>query len=127
MVANGQLSLKDYTKVTKSIQQYKLVTDCPCNTRALQNFWLWGEPGVGKSSLARRRYPELFDKSLNKWWDGYQHETTVLLDDFGLEHACLGHYVKRWADHYPFKAETKGGTSNVRPIYILVTSNYHPR
>lgn len=127
MVKDGHLSFRDYAKVTKSIQQFKLATDCPSSTTSLQNFWLWGKPGVGKSSLARRRYPKLFDKSLSKWWDGYQHESAVLLDDFGTEHACLGHYLKRWSDHYPFKAETKGGTSNIRPKHVLVTSNYHPR
>lgn len=51
----------------------------------------------------------------------------MLLDDFGLEHHVLGHHLKRWADHYPFKVEIKGLTSNARPVRIVVTSNYHPK
>jgi len=51
----------------------------------------------------------------------------MLLDDFGTAHACLGHYVKQWADIYPFQAEVKGGTlQNIRPQKIFITSNYTP-
>lgn len=35
--------------------------------------------------------------------------------------------MKRWADHYKFTAEVKGGATNLRPKRIVVTSNYHPR
>lgn len=50
----------------------------------------------------------------------------MLLDDFGLEHACLAHYLKRWADHYPFKIEGKGIVTEARPKRIIITSNYPP-
>lgn len=63
----------------------------------------------------------------NKWWDGYDEEKVVLLEDIGLEHKCLGYHFKIWADHYPFKAERKGASSQIRPQQIIVTSNYHPR
>lgn len=93
----------------------------------LSNEWLWGPSGTGKSKYVRDTYGDsLFDKPCNKWWDGYQGEETVLLDDFGNEHHVLGHYLKRWADHYPFKAEAKGTVHEIRPVRICVTSNYHP-
>jgi len=95
--------------------------------QALDSFsglWFYGKPGAGKSRLARYLYPESYDKLLNKWWDGYVDEETVLIDDIGQSHQLMGHFLKRYADHYPFRAEFKGGSKVIRPKRIIVTSNY---
>ena len=127
-VEAGHIPLKDYIKIRTSIKLYKAVTAKPDSIDQLDNLWIYGPPGTGKSRYVRQTYSrdELYDKPLNKWWDAYEGEDTVVLDDFGKNHAILGDHLKRWADHYPFTAEVKGGACILRPKRIIVTSNYHP-
>ena len=55
----------------------------------LDNYWIVGAPGLGKSRTVRARWPNLFNKPCNKWWDGYTHQETVLIDDFDKPHPIV--------------------------------------
>lgn len=99
--------------------------DVPKDRDELENIWIYGPSGCGKSRHVRDSYGQFYSKGMNKWWDGYNHEDVVLLDDFDPSHGkFLGYFLKVWADHYAFNAEVKGGMLRVRPKTIIVTSQY---
>lgn len=125
-IADGSLPLSQYTKVRAAIKLYKSVVNKPESLDQLTNEWYHGPPGTGKSRKVRADHPGVYDKPLNKWWDAYEDQEVVVLDDFGPGQACLGDLLKRWADHYPFTAEIKGSATTIRPAKIIVTSNYTP-
>lgn len=86
----------------------------------------YGETGTGKS---RRAWAEAgFDAypkdPRTKFWDGYQGEENVVIDEFrgGVDIA----HVLRWFDRYPVRVEIKGAGSVLRARRIWITSNLHP-
>lgn len=97
----------------------------PDTLKKRTNKWIYAPSGHGKSTYARQKYPDFYDKNPTKWWTGYMNEDTVICDDFGPKQCeYLQWYMKRWADKFPFPMETKGGGRQIRPKRIIVTSQY---
>jgi len=97
------------------------------NLETLDNQWRWGDPKSGKSEGARLENPDHYLKLVrSKWFDHYNHEAVVLIEDLDPESAKQAQYIKTLADIYPVRVEVKGGTLMIRPKRIIVTSNYHP-
>ena len=130
----GNRETKIYARYSKFFDNLELTSrpdevydgDLKC-----KNFWFYGEAGSGKSSAVRKGAKEenceIFDKPLNKWWDGYEKQGFVVIEDIDQESAkFLVNFIKKWSDRYPFTAETKGGNRRIFPCdyKLLITSNY---
>jgi len=118
-------SPREYVKFHRGLEalEYRL-NNTPYNHDDVRGVWIWGPPGSGKSHAAREFDSNAFLKPQNKWWDGYNGEKTVILDD--LDTHTLGHYLKIWSDKYACTGEFKGGTLHLRHHWFIVTSNYTP-
>lgn len=93
----------------------------------LEHVWVWGDTGLGKTRTALAENPGAYLKDpKERWWDGYDGEEVVIVDDFDKYQVSQGGDMKRWADRYPFMAPVKGGYLKIRPRKIYVTSQYSP-
>jgi len=111
-----------FVKFGRGIRDLKLTLDTKYTPAGLRGLWYVGPPGTGKSRKAREDNPDAYLKAQSKWFDGYNGEAVILLDD--MDSNVLGHYLKIWADRYSCTGETKGGTINLQHDKFIVTSNY---
>jgi len=108
----------------------KLISKRIPNTKVIdgdtQNEWWYGSTGTGKSRLAWEKYGDIcYQKMLNKWWDGYDNQPIVIIEEWSPKNDVTASALKIWADRYPFTAQIKGGVlQKIRPLKIIVISNY---
>lgn len=92
---------------------------------------LFGDPGTGKSTKARM-YSKLYGKSYtlgvpsggNLWFDGYNGESTLLIDEFKgwIPPTKLNEIL----DKFKCKIEFKGSYGWAKWNHVFITSNYPP-
>lgn len=108
--------------ISKMMMQLQPKRDAPPEVTVI-----WGASGVGKSRRVAETEPSLYwVNHSGRWWDGYNGEEAVILDDFRGDWMKF-HELLRLLDRYPTNVEIKGGyvTFNAKRIYI--TSDKDPR
>ena len=89
-------------------------------------YWFWGPTESGKTRTAWDLYPDAYSANENyKWWDGYDNQKCVIIDDFRANW-CPFTYFLKLTDRYPFTVETKGGTRQFLADTIIITAPYPP-
>ena len=116
----ADIRVRCYSQLKKIEKDHLVIRDAP----DVRGVWIYGKAGYGKSRLARRDYPDAYPKLCNKWWDGYNNQKHVIMDDIGPEHKVLGQQLKIWADRYGCILENKGGAMASAYDTFVVTSQY---
>ena len=122
-VASNYQSLKTAELLLKYIEKPR-----DWKTRVV---WIQGKSGTGKTRQAFEtltqlygKYPYIKERDTDKWFDGYDGDEGVLLDEIDSEsnYATL----KKLCDRYPCRVETKGGMRQFVAKTIYITSLYGP-
>lgn len=119
-----------FVKYGNGFREYKRLNAIKRNWKTEVTI-LYGDTGTGKTATIEQAYPASdnvywFAHQLNgKWWDGYEGQETVVLDEFygWLQHS----FMLRAMDRYQLDAEIKGGFTNFAPKRMFITSNKHPK
>ncbi|AFN42891.1 putative viral replication protein [Acartia tonsa copepod circovirus] len=90
--------------------------------------WIYGPTGSGKSRFASTLRDECYWKPPGKWFDGYDQEPLVILDDYRSEWAEWGVFgqLLRLLDRYPLMVEYKGGSVQFCSELIVITCDRPP-
>lgn len=89
----------------------------------MENTYVYGPPGVGKSYYCNERMPGAYWKVPEKWWDGYMGGD-VILDEFNGYITWTE--LLRLLDRYPMMVQPKGTYVNFTAKKIMLTSNKLP-
>lgn len=106
-----------------------LATTSP-TLRTVRTTVLWGPTGSGKSHRAYTHAPHAYRLAPPNvdhgalWWDGYDNQKTIILDDF--ESWIPFRTLLQLLDKYPIRCQVKGGVVMAQWTHVIITSNAHP-
>lgn len=112
-----------YSSGLKSLATMKVKPRDPNNPP--QIIWFWGLAGTGKTREAYERHEKVYIKDGTQWWDGYEGQEAIIIDDFEAIEWNYRDFL-RLLDRYPYRGQFKGGYVNVNSPYIYITCEYHP-
>lgn len=93
--------------------------------------WICGPSGVGKTHeiYEEFEFDDIYEKNgENKWWDGYEGQQCIILDDYRPTKELSYAYLLRLFDVYPLQGEVKGSSLQIQASSscIVVTCNKWP-
>lgn len=118
-----------YARLMKAVARLRLLTK-PKREGYPTVLLLIGRPGCGKTRQCYENFPDLWEppismtKNDGNWFDGYEGQPEVLLDEFE-GHMPLNSLLKL-LDKYVRQVPVKGGQTWFNPTTIMLTANEHP-
>ncbi len=96
--------------------------------RDVSVFYLWGPPGTGKTRHVFDEHgaDNVYKKIDGQWWDGYEDQDVVLLDDFyseGNRGDITLAYLLQLLDGHPIRVNVRGSTRVARWTKVYITAN----
>lgn len=130
--AAEKVSPLELPRLVKARKTWELLNFDPSThyTLKCKGIWLWGDSGVGKTVWAHDFGDYVggwYSKGPSKFWDGYEDQPCVIMDEARSSALFDAGYINLWADKCPYKAEFKGGMCWLQHRYFIITSNLSPR
>lgn len=124
-------SMKDVLQEATSYQAAKfgellLKYKEPPRLQQVKVYWFYGPTGSGKTKEAFNLCPEAYWQNSTKWWDGYDGEKEVIMDDWRQEGWTIESLLRMWQP-YPCRIETKGSTRQLQATTFIITTPNHPQ
>jgi hypothetical protein len=114
-----------YVKFNRGLDKIRLLYG-QARTWETCNIVYWGDTGLGKTRRAMEECEEeAYIHPGGAWFDGYDGQRNVIMDDFGGSEFKIT-YLLKLLDRYPMRVPVKGGYVQWLPKRIFITSNYHP-
>lgn len=120
----SETHFSDFVRYERGFRSYRKL-HTPKRDWPMEIIVLVGPSGTGKTRQAATDYPDAYWKPDGKWWDGYDGEETVVVDEM-YGHRFPYSNLLRLLDRYPFTVEVKGGTIEFTSRRIVFTSNQEP-
>ena len=122
-ICRNEECLGTVARYPKLIGMYRMATQKHRDFKT-QVLVLYGPPKKGKSAFWNICYPDAYIKPHGVWWDGYDNQETVVIDDF---YGWLPYsFMLQLLDRYPLLVEVKGGMRTFNSKRIIITSNKGP-
>ncbi len=119
----------EWLKFHRGLESWYSITQPERPIAPIEVILLYGKTGTGKTRMAFEKWPRLHRKAPDtRWFDGYNDQEEVLLDDFGGKVSKMSlNYTLQLLDIYPIQVEVKGSYRPLLASRIVVTTNIHPR
>lgn len=114
----------EYMKMSTGILRYKHLHTEPRRWK-MECYLILGTTGCGKTRFAHETFPDAYWKPKGKWWDGYDGQSTVIIDEM-YGHSFPFTELLHLLDRYPYTVECKGSSVQFVSHVIVMTSNQHP-
>lgn len=124
-VANPGLYIRNHAGIDKLVGHHKKSRDFKTEV-----YIHWGVAGSGKTFKvyddARKQNLTVYKKPNGQWWDGYEGQDIVLIDDYDNECTLPFREFLQLNDCYPHSVPVKGSFRQFTSRKIVYTTNQSP-
>ncbi len=112
-----------YLQYHSGLAKYKGMVDKEHSAtfRKVEVIYLWGKTGTGKTRRAMEEATYKIEGSALKWWDGYEGEKCILIDEYDNDVNITK--MLNILDGYQLRLDIKGAFAYARWNKVYITSN----